>query len=261
MAKSTENPSTQPVTYNKPKIIFAHGDKGGVGKSMIASAVIDYLDATGQKVAVIDADTQNPDVSRMFLSELAGASVPCMKANLRSENGWMDTMDFVTKHKDHYVVISMPAGIGEVMNTKNWLAEFRLFLAQDENPTPIELLWVLNTGLDSVNLLVNANETYGKYFDAIHVVRNNIWSNADEFTIWNKNPIKIEFEKKGWKTIDFPALNYRCRDSILGTTKTLPFTLALDSSAAASIGLKSSEIFKLKNWLEEVAGCLKPVFG
>ncbi len=261
MAKTAEVSSTPSIQSNKPRIIFAHGDKGGVGKSLVASAVIDYLDATGQKVAVIDADTQNPDVSRMFLSELAGVSVPCMKANLRSENGWMDAMDFVTKHKDHSVVFSMPAGIGEVMNTKNWLAEFRAFLAQDETPPSMELLWVLNTGLDSVNLLVNANETYGKYFDAIHVVRNNIWSNADEFTIWNKNPAKTEFEKKGWRTIDFPALNYRCRDAILGTTKTLPFTLALDSSAAASIGLKSSEIFKLKNWLEEVASCLKPLFG
>ncbi|MBP0657357.1 P-loop NTPase, partial [Mycobacterium tuberculosis] len=58
MAKATQPAETsQPVS----KFIVVHGDKGGVGKSMVAQALADNLMSSGVKVAIVEADTQNPD--------------------------------------------------------------------------------------------------------------------------------------------------------------------------------------------------------
>ena len=92
------------------RLIIVHGDKGGVGKSFVSEAIADFLYANTEPLLIIDADTSNPDVSRMFAT-----GVPCMHANLRSENGWMEVMDFVLKHPGHTVIMNTPAGVGEHM--------------------------------------------------------------------------------------------------------------------------------------------------
>jgi Mrp family chromosome partitioning ATPase len=93
---------TNPTSISKP-IVFFHGDKGGVGKSWTCAVFTDYLIST----ALVDGDARNPDVSRMF-----DTSIPIFNTNLREHTGWMDLIDFMMKHHDKLIVISMPAGIG-----------------------------------------------------------------------------------------------------------------------------------------------------
>ena len=46
----------------KKKLSIVGGSKGGVGKSIVSTAVIDLLRQRGEKVLIIDSDTSNPDV-------------------------------------------------------------------------------------------------------------------------------------------------------------------------------------------------------
>jgi CO dehydrogenase nickel-insertion accessory protein CooC1 len=55
---------------NRRRIYWIGGCKGGVGKSMLTSATIDYLLDAGSQVVLVESDTSNPDVFKSYESLL-----------------------------------------------------------------------------------------------------------------------------------------------------------------------------------------------
>lgn len=246
MAK-VEGSVAEPVRATK--IIFIHGDKGGVGKSMVAQALGDYLSAKGEKLAILEADTQNPDVSRMF-----NQSAPCAQTNLRNDNGWMDVMDFVMKHKGHHIIINTPAGIGQYM--KDDMGSFASFLSEQSYPIELELWWVMNVQHDSVNLLNEALKAYGEYFNRLRVVCNLHFANGDRskdgpFLLWHESPLKAKIEKADGMTLYLPGLHLRVVSKLFAPEKMLPFSDAVDVGLGETVGLGDSERWKLSAWIKE----------
>lgn len=245
----TKSKEQQPVST---RFIIVHGDKGGVGKSFVAQALADLLAVAGEKVAVIDADTANPDVSRMFAD-----SLPSIRTNVRSENGngWMDVMDFVTVHAGYTIVMNTPAGIGDSM--KNDMASFAEFLSEQDTPVEMELWWVMNIQHDSVNLLNIAYSSYGQYFSSIRVVCNLFFANGDKsdhgpYFLWNESSLKVNIEKKNGMTIFFPALHGRIVKKLFDPEKVMPFSQAADVAIGESLELSTSERWKLQQWMADV---------
>lgn len=251
-------PAQTPVAKEITRFIIVHGDKGGVGKSFVAQATADYLANRGEKVAIIDADTRNPDVSRMFKD-----SLPCIQANIRSNNGWMDVMDFVMKHVGHTIIMNTPAGIGEYM--KSDMESFVSFLKDQEVSVEMELWWTMNIQHDSVNLYQEAYKNYGQYFARQRVICNLHFANGDSshqgpFFLWNESPLRTKIEKSGGKTIYFPGLHLRVVAKIFAPDCIMPFSHAIDAAAGEAVGLLHSERWKLQEWIKNVAEQLTPAF-
>lgn len=252
------------VAQKRTRIIFSHGDKGGVGKSTIASAIADYLQSEGEPVAIIEADTQNPDVARMFENVL-----PCVNIALDNETGWMEAMDFVARHQGHTIVISTPGGFGR--KSQDQIPHFSRFLESLEIPAEMELWWTINRFMDSVILLQNAHTKYGAYFKRIRVVRNLVHADGrpEAFIFWNESTLKPQIEKAGALTINFPALHDRVTEKLYRPANFMPFsdailagTSALGNKSPSSDqepdALSASEHFRLKDWFHAVGVCLKP---
>jgi len=254
------------VAKKRTRVIFSHGDKGGVGKSMIASAIADYLQSEGEHVAIIEADTQNPDVARMFENVL-----PCANIALDNDTGWMEAMDFVARHQGHTIVISTPGSFGR--NSHDHIPHFSRFIESLEIPAEMELWWTINRFMDSVILLENAHAKYGKYFKRVRVVRNLVLAGQDgrpeDFIFWNESTLKPQIEKAGGLSINFPALHIRVTGKLFRPANYMPFSDAILAGTSA-LGNKSqssdqepdafsaSEHFRLKDWFEAVGVCLKP---
>lgn len=241
------------------RIIVIHGDKGGVGKSMVAMAIADYVQGTGAPVAVMDADTQNPDVSRMF-----DGVIPVAQANLREENGWMDLTDFVTQHIGHTIILNTPAGIGEYM--KAHLAEFAHYLKSLEVPAEMEMWWTMNVQHDSVNLLNEAYKNYGEHFARIRVVCNLHFANdnASEdgpFLLWFKSTLRTQLEKKGGITIPFPGLHIRVVAKLFAPGNRIPFSQAVDATLGEALDFTASERHKLQFWQVETKKLFDKAFA
>lgn len=252
VVKTPEQISKPPST----RFIMVHGDKGGVGKSFVAQAIADFLSARGEKVAIIDADTRNPDVSRMFAK-----SLPCAQANVRSENGWMDVMEFVVAHPGHTIIMNTPAGIGEYM--KDDMASFASFLKERDAPVEMELWWTMNIQHDSVNLLHEAYKSYGQYFARQRVVCNTHFSNGDQtpqgpFFLWNESELRTKMEKNGGMTVYFPGLHLRVVAKLFAPGKIMPFSHAVDVGAGEEVGFNESERWKLQHWLQDISTRLAP---
>jgi hypothetical protein len=84
------------------RIIFVHGDKGGVGKTQCATRTAAAFEAAGQPLELIDGDAKNPGVDVLF-----GDKARCM--DLRKTGG-METLFEAIANASGDVLIDMPAG-------------------------------------------------------------------------------------------------------------------------------------------------------
>ncbi len=86
------------------RIYLVGGSKGGVGKSLVTMATVDYLQDQGESILVIESDTSNPDVWKTYhdctLTELV---------NLDEANGWIELVNLCESHPDSIVVINTAA--------------------------------------------------------------------------------------------------------------------------------------------------------
>lgn len=251
-AKEQEKPQVKKIS----RFIVVHGDKGGVGKSFVAQAIANNLITKGTKVAIIEADTANPDVERMF-----NETAPCAKTQLRSEDGWMDLMDFVVGHPGYTFIMNTPAGIGEHMQAD--MATFARFLSAYDVKIEMELWWTMNIQHDSVNLFSKAIDQYGHYFSRIRVVCNLHFSdgNPAPFFLWQESPLRARIEKNNGLTILFPGLNLRVVTKLYAPENIMPFAEAVDAVSGERVGLMPSEAWKLKQWLADVDAGLTLAFA
>lgn len=262
MASEKTNESNQPAPSVASgvctRIIISDGGKGGVGKSMIAAAITDYLRVSGKQVALIEADTQNPDVSRMY-----GDRLQSIDADLRSVNGWMSVMDFIAEHPGYDIVINTPAGIGD--HFKQNISRLSDFLKSLDVPTEMDLWWTLGLLPDSVNLLNVAYDSYGKHFKRIRIVRNlyNSQTLKDEgaFIFWDESPLKSKLEKVGGLTVNFPPITTRVLGKLIAPETVMPYSEACDAGNGESLGLSHSERFSLNAWFKDVGFALEPALA
>jgi MinD superfamily P-loop ATPase len=67
-----------------PNIYWVGGGKGGVGKSMVSMALVDYLLGKGVPALFMESDTSNPDVFKTYR-----AALPSELVDLDHVDGWI----------------------------------------------------------------------------------------------------------------------------------------------------------------------------
>lgn len=246
MSTTTKAAQHKEQTVSVPPIIFFDGDKGGVGKSWACCVFADWLQKRGISAAIVDGDTQNPDVDRMFAD-----SMPVLKANLRAHEGWMDLTDYMFEQQDKTIVVSLPAGIG---------ADFRreapkFFETVKQLHRPVSMFWVINRLPDSINLLSEALDVLGDQLKSRFVIKNLFFGNEDKFSRWENSETKKRFEKMGGNTICMSELHERTVDKLFADpTNVMPFSSAVvpvQEAAKSAHNLTPSENMELIVWLQE----------
>ncbi len=185
------------------RIYLIGGSKGGVGKSMVTMATVDYLQQQGETVLLIESDTGNPDVWKAYKETTETELV-----NLDDADGWIQLVNLCDSHTESVVVVNSAArnnqgvsAYGETLN--GTLAEL--------NRTLITL-WVINRQRDSLELLK-------EYMDAIpnaiiHVFRNGYFGEEKKFELYNGSKLRTAIEERGGKSVTFPDLADRVSDDL-----------------------------------------------
>lgn len=99
-------------------VIFSHGDKGGVGKSTVATAIIDLLLEAGRKVALLDGDVDNADVAQRYQN--SGIKIGRVRMSDPSEyqtavNGLAEFIAAATESAD-VIVVNLPANASSTID-------------------------------------------------------------------------------------------------------------------------------------------------
>ncbi len=216
---------------SKP-IVVVGGGKGGVGKSTVSVGTIDTLLARGEKVHLIESDTSNPDVWKMYRDEIDTSLI-----DLDDANGWIEMVNVCDENQESVVILNTAArnnrgvsAYGETLNST--LAEMKRDLVT---------MWVINRQRDSLELLHQYMAALSG--SRIHVMRNAYFGEEQKFELYNESKLRTQVESAGGKSLTFPDLADRVSDDLY--SKRLSIGAAM---AALPLGNRA----ELARWRREV---------
>ena len=199
-------------------IYYVGGSKGGVGKSKLSYALIDYLLEREKKVLLLETDTSNPDVYKAHHPHEVNNMV-CKMADLDVPEGWIELVNVADEYPEHTLVINSAARSNT--GIEKYSATLRETL--DELNRELVTFWVVNRQRDSVELLRAFLNSFPNAL--VHVFRNMYFGSPEKFERYNESKAKTHIEKKG-RTLDFPDLADRVADKLYSGRKPIQATLA-----------------------------------
>ena len=195
--------TTQSDGDKRRPIYWIGGSKGGVGKSMVTFAMLDYLLEREASVCLVESDTSNPDVWKAYKD-----FVPVELINLDESDGWVDLVNACEQHRERVVVVNTAA--------RNNLAVSQygqtLGSCLEELGSKLVALWVINRQRDSLELLTEFMEAVPTA--DVHVVRNGYFGAEDKFELYNSSKTRESVERRGGKSITLPDLADRVADEL-----------------------------------------------
>jgi short-subunit dehydrogenase involved in D-alanine esterification of teichoic acids len=216
-----------------PHIYIVGGGKGGVGKSMLAMALIDHLAKLGKKIILIESDTANPDVWKSYKDRVNTAL-----CDLDDAEGWMNFVALCDENRECTLVVNAAArntaGVqkyGDLLNS-----------ALEELQRKLTTFWVINRQRDTLEMLKMYTEKMSN--SRVHVVRNLVFGKEHHFDLFNASKIKIAIESGGGKALNFPDLADRVADALYSERMSIE---------KASLEMPIGNRAELLRWRNEVA--------
>ena len=191
-------------------IYLIGGRKGGVGKSLVSMALVDYLQELGAEVLLIDSDTSNPDVGRAYQH-----GVETELLDLDVDDGWITLINACADRPAKTVVINGAARDGKGVRKYGQMLNASL----PELKRRLVTLWVINRQRDSLEML---NKFMAEILQsAVHVLRNGYFGETVKFELYNDSELRKRIEARGGKSVTFPDLADRVSDEIYITPLTI----------------------------------------
>ncbi len=197
-------------------IFYVGGSKGGVGKSIISTVLIQLLiDKFGAEktIHLVETDDSNPDVGRIY-----GGKIPVTPLVLdEREAGWIT----LEENTNAMFVINSAArsNYGIEVNGENFSRSL-----EESGQYDLVTFWPINRQLDCVNLLMDYLRVvqYGSVF----TIRNNYWGAPKDFLIYDsmieKGKNKEIARSRINGVLDFPSLNDLITLQFYSYGKTIP---------------------------------------
>lgn len=184
------------------QIYVVGGSKGGVGKSIVTMALIDYLQQREEPVLLVESDTSNPDVWKAYKDSVATELV-----NLDEADGWVRFVNLCEK-AEQTVVVNTAA------RNSQGVAAYGATLGSSLGELQRRLVtwWVINRQRDSLELLKDYMAAMPH--SEVHVVRNAYFGETAKFELYNGSKLKAAVEERGGRSVTFPDLADRVCDDL-----------------------------------------------
>src|SRR6185503_8579512 len=174
------------------KAIFLVGEgKGGVGKSLMSMALLDFLHVGGQEPFLVETDTSVPDVFKTYGEEIGGELV-----NLDEREGWIELVNLVESRAESTIVINTGArnqtGVSNFGRT--------LSKALGELERKLVVLWMIDRKRESLELLWDFMAAMPEA--EVHAVRNLYLGAEKKFELYNASKMKAGIEARGSKSLN-----------------------------------------------------------
>jgi hypothetical protein len=187
-------------------ILLVGGGKGGVGKSMLSMALLDYLRAAENAPLLVETDTSAPDVWKTYKNDVDNHCI-----DLEQKDGWLELLDVLDRNADTVTVINTKAA------NQVGLRKFGGMLTEAlrQQKRKLVTLWVIDRKRDGLELLSGFVETLAKDERVeVHVVRNLYWGDEARFDMYNGSELRKEIEGRGGRTLNFPDVADRVAEEI-----------------------------------------------
>lgn len=184
-------------------IHIVDGEKGGAGKSLFSRTLIEYCDSTGLNMVIIDADTSNQDIAKIYKDvDLAFFSDD---ANLAQK------ADFIfEKAFEKSVIVNLPAQV--YSNVTDWINNNNLIDLGADNSITFVKWFVCTGGVDSVKFFLQSLKDLGNQMTHVFVRNMGL---CDDWSYIEKMPEFITAQSDyDFIIMDFPKFPYWERNII-----------------------------------------------
>jgi MinD-like ATPase involved in chromosome partitioning or flagellar assembly len=185
------------------RIILVGGGKGGVGKSLLSIALVDYVIATDGRPFLVETDTSVPDVYKTYGGEIGAELV-----NLDEREGWIELLNFVESHPEDTIVVN--TGARNQTGISNFGKTLRKALPQLKRR--LVVFWLIDRKRESLELLSDFIEALPEA--EINVVRNLYLGTERKFELYNGSKMRASIEQTGGRSLSFPELADRVTDAM-----------------------------------------------
>ena len=131
------------------------GEKGGVGKSLVCRAAVQFHLDNKLDISVFDTDRSNPDVRRIY-GEAANCRVAVFSEGEKYEDKANQIYNAALKKR---VLCNLPAQV--MIPVRNWFENNELLEIAAEDDVSFYQWFVSDGGYDSLHLLSKSVESFG----------------------------------------------------------------------------------------------------
>jgi hypothetical protein len=176
------------------RIHFVGGEKGGVGKSVLARILAQYHIDRSMPFSAFDGDLSHGALVRYYGEYAKAVDV----SNFESA----DQIAEVAAEQGCDVIVDLAAQSSR--NIDRWMAENGLVEFSKEIGVVVTMWHVMDDGTDAIRLLETTLNTYGPGPEYV-LVRN--YGRGSDFSLFDKSEAKAKAESFGAQTIDLPQLH------------------------------------------------------
>jgi hypothetical protein len=175
-------------------IHFIGGEKGGVGKSVVARLGAQYCIDNKLPFAAVDADVSHGALLRFY----GAFTRPVDLANYESA----DQILTLATEEPHRVLVDLPAQSDRLLTA--WVAEGGILDLAVESQVRLVFWHVIDDGKDALTTLARLLERYGNRVDYC-VVKNQ--GRGKDFTLFDRSPVRATCDQLGATILDIPELH------------------------------------------------------
>lgn len=176
------------------KIHFIGGEKGGVGKSVLARLLAQYHIDKDLPFAAFDTDRSHGALLRFY----ADYSAPITLEEVESTDRLMES----ALETERNVLVDLAAQTSAPLH--RWIDQADLMALASEEGVPIVFWHVIDDGADGIALLDGLLDRYGSTASYV-VVRN--YGRGRDFSAYDTSAARAKAEELGVHQIDLPELH------------------------------------------------------
>lgn len=197
------------------KIIFCHGEKGGVGKSTAAMALIEGIRAQGQVPFLIEGDTGVPDIAARYRGVVDGAQIPLSRPDLADE-AVGELLELLESSLDDLagrpVVVNLPAGAAATVDRSAELIHAVCLAAGWELAT----LYLVGSGIESAKAATDSLNHGLASVSGTKIALQNLMFGDPIRWHWVNDGHRATWENAGGRVLNFTELTPRVVKIICG---------------------------------------------
>jgi hypothetical protein len=175
------------------KIHFIGGEKGGVGKSVVARLCAQYCLDRSLPFTGVDADVSHGALLRFYAAYTRAIDLSSYES--------ADQILALATDEDRRVLVDLPAQSDRLLSA--WLAEGGILDLAAESNVPLVFWHVMDDGKDA---LITLDRLLGRYGNRVRycIVKNQ--GRGKDFTLFDRSEVRASADRLGAVVVDLPEL-------------------------------------------------------
>jgi len=239
----TQMPEQKSTNSAKPRLILAHGEKGGVGKTTVARVISDYFRARELTFRGFDAEGSTGQLLRFHPEETS-------PVDISSAASVAPVLDYLMEGGGKRLAL-VDLGARSGADLKSWLYRGGALEEASAQRLGITLVYVIGGAVDSVGHLKECYDALGA--DPAYIMVRNLGVSS-KFDVYDQSNTRDELLNAGGRELTFPALDPFVYQSV--DKASVPFSAFADNVGG---NFSYTERRYCRTWLRECFAALDEV--